>query len=38
MSDLLAMQRAVWRSTRSTIEKIVLFAIIDYYSEASPQP
>ena len=38
MSDLLAMQRAVWRSTRTTTEKIVLLSIVDYYSEASPQP
>jgi hypothetical protein len=38
MSDLLAMQRAVWRSGRTTTEKIVLLAIIDYYSEASPEP
>lgn len=38
MSDLLAMQRAVWRSARPTTEKIVLLAIIDYYSEASPRP
>ena len=38
MSDLLGMQRAVWRSTRSTTEKIVLLAIIDHYSESSPEP
>lgn len=38
MSDLLGMQRAVWRSARTTTEKIVLLAIIDYYSEASQQP
>jgi hypothetical protein len=38
MSDLLAMQRAVWRSGRTTTEKIVLLAIIDYYSESSQQP
>lgn len=38
MSDLLGMQRAVWRSGRTTTEKIVLLAIIDYYSESSQQP
>jgi hypothetical protein len=38
VSDLLAMQRAVWRSGRTTTEKIVLLAVIDYYSEASPEP
>ena len=38
MSDLLGMQRAVWRSTRSTTEKIVLLAIIDHYSDSSPEP
>lgn len=38
MSDLLGMQRAVWRSARTTTEKIVLLAIIDYYSESSQQP
>jgi hypothetical protein len=32
------MQRAVWRSARTTTEKIVLLAIIDYYSESSQQP
>jgi hypothetical protein len=32
------MQRAVWRSTRSTTEKIVLLAIIDHYSDRSPEP
>src|SRR5438128_12643277 len=31
MSDLLAMQRAVWRAKRSTTEKIVLLAILDHY-------
>jgi hypothetical protein len=38
MSDLLGMQRAVWRSNRSTTEKIVLLAIIDHYSDSSPEP
>jgi hypothetical protein len=38
VSDLLGMQRAVWRSTRSTTEKIVLLAIIDHYSDSSPEP
>ena len=38
MSDLLGMQRAVLRSTRPTTEKIVLLAIIDHWSEASPEP
>jgi DNA-binding FadR family transcriptional regulator len=38
MSDLLGMHRAVMRSTRSTTEKIVLLAIIDHWSEASPEP
>jgi hypothetical protein len=38
VSDLLGMQRAVWRSGRTTTEKIVLLAIIDYYSESSQQP
>jgi hypothetical protein len=38
VSDLLGMQRAVWRSTRSTTEKIVLLAIIDHYSDRSPEP
>jgi hypothetical protein len=38
MSDLLGMQRAVWRSKRSTTEKIVLLAIIDHYSDSSPEP
>ena len=32
------MQRAVWRSSRSTTEKIVLLAILDFYSDSSPQP
>lgn len=32
------MQRAVWRSGRTTTEKIVLLAIIDYYSDSSQQP
>lgn len=38
MSDLLGMHRAVMRSTRSTTEKVVLLAIIDHWSEASPEP
>lgn len=38
MADLLGMQRAVWRSTCSTTEKIVLLAILDFYSDSSPQP
>lgn len=38
MSDLLAMQRAVWRSKRSTTEKIVLLAILDHFSDSSPEP
>jgi hypothetical protein len=38
MSDLLGMHRAVMRSTRSTTEKMVLLAIIDHWSEASPEP
>jgi hypothetical protein len=38
MSDFLGMQRAVLRSTRPTTEKIVLLAIIDHWSEASPEP
>ncbi len=38
MADLLGMQRAVWRSRRSTTEKIVLLAILDFYSDSSPQP
>ena len=38
MIDLLGMQRAVWRSARSTTEKIVLLAIADYYSDSSPEP
>jgi hypothetical protein len=38
VADLLGMQRAVWRSTRSTTEKIVLLAILDFYSDSSPQP
>ena len=38
MSDLLGMQRAVLRCTRPTTEKIVLVAIIDHWSEASPEP
>ena len=38
MSDLLAMQRAVWRSQRSTTEKVVLLAILDHYSDSSPEP
>jgi hypothetical protein len=38
MSDLLGMQRAVWRSGRTTTEKIVLLAIVDHYSESSQQP
>jgi hypothetical protein len=38
MSDFLGMQRAVLRSTRSTTEKMVLLAIIDHWSEASPEP
>jgi hypothetical protein len=38
MSDLLGMQRAVWRSKRSTTEKIVLLAILDHYSDSSPEP
>ena len=31
MSDLLGMQRAVWRSKRSTTEKIVLLAILVWF-------
>jgi hypothetical protein len=38
MTDLLAMQRAVWRSKRSTTEKIVMLAILDHYSATSPEP
>ena len=38
MSDLLAMQRAVWRAKRPTTEKIVLLAILDHYSDSSPEP
>lgn len=38
MSDLLGMHRAVMRSGRSTTEKMVLLAIIDHWSEASPEP
>ena len=38
MGDLLGMHRAVMRSTRSTTEKMVLLAIIDHWSEASPEP
>jgi hypothetical protein len=38
MSDLLGMHRAVMRSTRSITEKMVLLAIIDHWSEASPEP
>jgi len=38
MIDLLGMQRAVWRSARSTTEKIVLLAIADFYSDRSPEP
>lgn len=38
MSDFLGMQRAVLRSTRPTTEKVVLLAIIDHWSEASPEP
>jgi hypothetical protein len=38
MSDLLGMHRAVMRSSRSTTEKMVLLAIIDHWSEASPEP
>ncbi len=38
MTDLLGMQRAVLRSLRSTSEKMVLLAIVDHYSEASPEP
>ena len=38
MSDLLGMQRAVWRSKRTTTEKIVLLAILDHYSDSSPEP
>ena len=33
MIDLLGMQRAVWRSARTTTEKIVLLAIADFYSD-----
>jgi hypothetical protein len=38
MSDFLAMQRAVLRSTRPTTEKMVLLAILDHWREASPEP
>jgi hypothetical protein len=38
MTDILRMQRAVLRSTCSTSEKMVLLAIVDHYSEASPEP
>ena len=38
MIDLLGMQRAVWRSARTTTEKIVLLAIADFYSDRSPVP
>lgn len=38
MSDFLGMQRAVLRSARPTTEKIALLAIIDHWSEASPDP
>lgn len=38
MSDLLGMHRLVMRSTRSTTEKMVLLAIVDHWSEASPEP
>ncbi len=38
MIDLLGMQRAVWRSARTTTEKIVLLAIADFYSDRSPEP
>lgn len=32
------MQRAVWRSKRPTTQKIVLLAILDHYSDSSPEP
>jgi hypothetical protein len=38
MSDLLGMHRAVLRSSRSATEKMVSLAIIDHWSEASPEP
>lgn len=38
MSDILAMQRAVWTSARSANEKLTLLAIIDYYSASSQEP
>lgn len=38
MSDILAMQRAVWTSARSANEKLVLLAVIDYYSASSQEP
>jgi len=38
MSDLLAMQRAVWLSKRTAVEKMVLLAIMDFYSARSPEP
>ena len=38
MIDLLGMQRAVWRSARTTTEKIVLLAIADFYSDRWPEP
>lgn len=38
MGDLLGMHRAVLRSSRSATEKMVLLAIIDHWSEASPEP
>jgi hypothetical protein len=38
VSDILAMQRAVWTSARSANEKLTLLAIIDYYSASSQEP
>ncbi len=38
MSAFLAMQRDVWTSARTANEKLVLLALIDFYSEASREP
>ncbi|HWA28569.1 MAG TPA: helix-turn-helix domain-containing protein [Lacunisphaera sp.] len=38
MTDILALQRAVWTSPRTAFEKLTLLAIIDFYSHSSQEP
>jgi len=38
MIDFLGMQRTLWRSARTTTEKIGLLPIADFYSDRSLEP